>query len=60
VSSWFCSCSVHIVAARAPEATNQPDDALKEYRLYLEEDPKGRDSDRAKHAIESLSSAKDK
>ena len=52
--------SVHIVAAHALEATNQSDEALKEYRQYLEEDPKGRDSERAKQSIESLSGAKTK
>ena len=50
--------SVHIVAAKALEATNQPDDALKEYHLYLDEDPNGRDSARARQAIESAAKAK--
>ncbi len=52
--------SVHIVAARALEATSQPDEALKEYHLYLDEDPNGRDSARAKQAIESAAKAKTK
>jgi Flp pilus assembly protein TadD len=49
--------SVHIVAAHAYEATQQPAEALKEYKLYIEEDPNGRDAARAKQAISSLSSA---
>ncbi|MBZ5643331.1 MAG: tetratricopeptide repeat protein [Acidobacteriia bacterium] len=48
--------SVHIVAAHALEATNRPDEALKEYKLYMEEDPNGRDAPRAKQAIASLES----
>jgi hypothetical protein len=47
--------SVHIVAAHAFEATQQPAEALKEYKLYMEEDPNGRDAARAKQAIASLS-----
>jgi hypothetical protein len=47
--------SVHIVAAHAYEATQQPAEALKEYKLYMEEDPNGRDAARAKQAIASLS-----
>jgi Flp pilus assembly protein TadD len=46
--------SVHIVAAHALEATQQPGEALKEYRLYLEEDPNGRDAARAKQAVAKL------
>jgi Tfp pilus assembly protein PilF len=46
--------SVHIVAAHAFEATQQPGEALKEYRLYLEEDPNGRDAARAKQAVAKL------
>jgi tetratricopeptide (TPR) repeat protein len=46
---------VHIVAALALEATQQPFEALKEYQLYLEEDPKGRDAERAEKAIARLS-----
>ena len=49
--------SVHIVAARALEATNLPAEALKEYRLYLKEDPTGRDAQRAKEAVTSLSAS---
>jgi hypothetical protein len=49
--------SVHIVAAHAFEATQQQGEALKEYRLYLEEDPTGRDAARAKQAIASSSSS---
>jgi Tfp pilus assembly protein PilF len=47
--------SVHIVAAHAFEATQQPAEALKEYKLYMQEDPNGRDAVRAKQAIASLS-----
>jgi tetratricopeptide (TPR) repeat protein len=50
--------SVHIVAAHAFEATQQSDEALKEYRLYMEEDPTGRDAARAKQAIASLTSSR--
>jgi hypothetical protein len=46
--------SVHIVAAHALEATQQPGEALKEYRLYLEEDPNGRDAPQAKKAVAKL------
>jgi hypothetical protein len=52
--------SVHIVAAHALEATKQPDEALKEYRLYMVEDPNGRDAPRAKQAIASLTSTQPK
>jgi len=45
---------VHIVAALALEATHQPFEAVKEYQLYLDEDPKGRDADRARKAITRL------
>jgi len=47
--------SVHIVAARALEATQQPAEALAEYRLYLEEEPKGPDAARAREAVARLS-----
>ena len=43
--------SVHIVAAHAFEATQRPDEALKEYRQYLKEDPTGLDAGHAKEAI---------
>jgi tetratricopeptide (TPR) repeat protein len=46
---------VHIVAALALEASGQPFDAIKEYQLYLDEDPKGRDAERAQKAIQRLS-----
>jgi len=49
---------VHIVAALALEATQQPFEAIKEYQLYLDEDPKGRDAPRAQQAIQRLSAAK--
>jgi tetratricopeptide (TPR) repeat protein len=45
---------VHIVAALALEATQQPSQAVKEYQLYLDEDPNGRDSSRALNAIARL------
>jgi hypothetical protein len=50
--------SVHIVAAHAFEATKQPGEALREYQLYMGEDPNGRDAERAKQAIASLSTTK--
>ena len=46
---------VHIVAALALEATQQPLEAMKEYQLYLDADSKGRDADRARKAITRLS-----
>ncbi|MBI3668771.1 MAG: tetratricopeptide repeat protein [Acidobacteria bacterium] len=49
--------SVHIVAARALEATHQPEEALAEYRRYLEEDSNGRDAARAREAVARLSSS---
>ncbi len=45
---------VHMVAALALEATQQPVEALEEYHLYLQEDPDGRDAARAHKAIERL------
>jgi tetratricopeptide (TPR) repeat protein len=45
---------VHIVAGMALEATQQPAEALKEYQLYLDEDPNGRDAGRALEAIARL------
>ena len=47
--------SVHIVAARAFESTQQPEPAIAEYRLYLAEDPKGGDVERVQAAIARLS-----
>jgi len=47
---------VHIVAALALEATELPLDAIQEYQLYLDEDPKGRDAERAQKAIARLNS----
>jgi tetratricopeptide (TPR) repeat protein len=52
------SAGVHIVAALALEATQQPSEAVREYQLYLDEDPKGRDADRAHKGIERLSAPK--
>ena len=51
---------VHFVAALALEATQQPLEAVKEYQLYLDEDPKGRDADRARKAITRLSESASK
>ena len=51
---------VHIVAALALEATQQPFEALKEYQLYLDEDPKGRDASLAEKAIARLSATSPK
>ena len=49
--------SVHIVAALALEATGQPAEAAEQYRVYLKEDPTGRDATRAKEALKHLSSS---
>jgi tetratricopeptide (TPR) repeat protein len=46
---------VHIVAALALEATQQPAQAAEEYQLYLQEDPTGRDAERSRKAIARLS-----
>jgi hypothetical protein len=46
---------VHIVAALALEAKQQPAEAAEEYRLYLQEEPNGRDAARAREAIARLS-----
>jgi len=51
---------VHIVAALALEATQQPLEAVKEYQLYLDEDPKGRDAERARKAITRLNESASK
>ena len=48
---------VHIVAALALEATQQPAEAAAEYRLYLQEDATGRDAERARKAVARLSGA---
>lgn len=45
---------VHIIAARSLEAAAHPAQALEEYRLYLQEDPKGPDAKRAQEAVERL------
>ena len=47
--------SIHIVAARALEEKQQLAEAAAEYRLYLQEDPTGRDAERARKAIARLS-----
>jgi tetratricopeptide (TPR) repeat protein len=47
--------SVHIVAADAFEATMQPAEALDQYRIYLQEDPRGPDAARAEKAVTRLS-----
>jgi tetratricopeptide (TPR) repeat protein len=46
---------VHFVAALALEATQQPAEAVREYQMYLQEDPTGRDAERARKAIARLS-----
>jgi len=46
---------VHIFAALALEATEQPLEAMNKYQLYLDEDSKGRDADRVRKAITRLS-----
>jgi tetratricopeptide (TPR) repeat protein len=46
--------SVHMVAALALEATDQKGEAANEYRVYLEEDPNGRDAARAKEKLAAL------
>jgi tetratricopeptide (TPR) repeat protein len=46
--------SSHIVAALALEATDRSPDAAREYRLYLEEEPNGRDAARAKDRLATL------
>ena len=43
--------SVHIVAALALESNGRGDEAATEYRIYLKEDPNGRDSGRAKEKL---------
>lgn len=48
---------VHIIAARSLEAIQQPAQALQEYRLYLQEDPKGSDAKRAQEAVVRLGKA---
>ena len=48
----------HIIAARALEGTQQPDEAVKEYRLYLAEEPAGRDVPIARDAIARLGASK--
>ena len=40
----------------ALESTGQADQAAGEYRLYLQEDPNGRDAARAKEKLASLNS----
>jgi Tfp pilus assembly protein PilF len=47
--------SIHIVAARALEEKQQLAEAAAEYRLYLQEDPTGRDAERARKAVARLS-----
>ena len=49
--------SIHIVAAWALEEKQQPTEASAEYRLYLQEDPSGRDAERARKAIARLGGA---
>ena len=52
--------SAHIVAALALESTGQADQAAGEYRIYLQEDPNGRDAARAKEKLASLNSQRPK
>lgn len=52
--------SAHIVAALALEATEQLSGAVREYQLYLEEDPNGRDAGRAKDRLAALTANTDK
>jgi tetratricopeptide (TPR) repeat protein len=47
--------NAHIVAAMSLEATGKPAEAVQEYRMYLQEDPNGRDAERASKAIARLS-----
>jgi tetratricopeptide (TPR) repeat protein len=49
--------NAHIVAAMALEATGKPAEAVQEYRMYLQEDPTGRDAERARKAITRLSAS---
>jgi tetratricopeptide (TPR) repeat protein len=51
---------VHVVAARALEAKQKPDEAVAEYRLYLSEEPNGPNAARAKEAITRLTSSAQK
>ncbi len=46
----------HVIAARALEATHQPELALAEYQLYLKEDPNGPNAARAREAVARISS----
>jgi tetratricopeptide (TPR) repeat protein len=46
--------SGHIVAALALESTGRNDEAAGQYRTYLQEDPNGRDANRAKDKLAAL------
>lgn len=48
--------NAHLIAAKALEATHQPEQALAEYQLYLQEDPNGPNAARAREAIARISS----
>jgi len=52
--------SVHIVAALAFEAKGQAAESAGEYRIYLEEEPNGRDAARAKEKLASFESHHEK
>jgi len=47
--------NAHVVAAKALEATGQPEQALVEYQLYLKEDPNGPNAARAREAVARIS-----
>lgn len=46
--------SAHIVAALALESMGRNDEAAREYRTYLQEEPNGRDANRAKDKLAAL------
>jgi Tfp pilus assembly protein PilF len=48
--------SAHAIAAKALEATGQPEQALAEYQLYLKEDPNGPNAAQAREAVARISS----
>ena len=49
--------SVHLIAARAFEAAQQPAQALEEYRAYLAEDPGGPNASLAQAGVERMAGA---
>ncbi len=48
--------SAHVIAAKALEAIQKPEQALAEYQLYLKEDPNGPNAARAREAVTRISS----